>query len=58
MCGDGVLPLSEEGRLSGLEDNFWYHHFALVMWTTSVTKGDQYLSGEVSLSVLSAGASL
>jgi hypothetical protein len=29
MCGVKVLPLSEEGRLPGLEDNFWYHHLLL-----------------------------
>ena len=24
-----LLPLSEEGRLPGLEDHFWYHHLPL-----------------------------
>jgi hypothetical protein len=29
MCGVKVLPLTEEGRLPSLEDNFWYHHLLL-----------------------------
>jgi hypothetical protein len=40
MCGVKVLPLSEEGRLPGLEDSFWYHHL-LCDVEKSITEGDQ-----------------